>query len=188
MHVPAVVFGLLQISIFRFCNTLQEFQFSIMSQSFQSPLSPRIRRIVPTGNTAVDFTANQQRQALIDICEMSHSHPMHRVATRDFVRSLITNQSRATEIVQDNLFEKEVKTCNDFPLGFVLQWLLKATRLTSLDLGKIKCFDSAQLRQPCTMTRMWLAAASCPKIATARKLPPGFWTRGLWRQTKRSKI
>ena len=135
------------LDLFRFCNTLQEFQFSIMSQSFQSPLSPRIGRIVPTGNTAVDFTANQQRQALIDICEMSHSHPMHRVAARDFMRSLITNQSRATEIVQDNLFEKEVKTYNDLPLDFVLQWLLKATRLTSLDLGKIKCFDSAQLRQ-----------------------------------------
>ena len=149
MHVPAVVVGLLQISIsFGFATrTLQEFQFSTMSPSFQSPLSHRVGRIVPTGNTAVDFTANQQRQALIDICEMSHSHPMHRVAARDFMRSLISNQSRATEIVQDNLFEKEVKTYNDLPLDFVLQWLLKATRLTSLDLGKIKCFDSAQLRQ-----------------------------------------
>ena len=96
---------------------------------------------------SIDFSSHQQRNAFIDILEMSHMHPKHKVATRDFLRDLIANEQNAEEVQDGQLFEKDVPNYNSLPEDFIIVWLLKSTDLSSLDLGKIKNFDSQQPRQ-----------------------------------------
>ena len=74
-------------------------------------------------------------------------HPKHKVATRGFLRDLIANEQKAEEIQDGQLFEKDVPNYNSLPTDFIIVWLLKSIDLSSLDLGKIKNFDSQQPRQ-----------------------------------------
>jgi hypothetical protein len=89
---------------------------------------------------------DNQRSAMVDVCDILTSRPAYRTQARDFLVGLLKAETKASVASSDASFDESPPTLGQVDATWMAGYLVKSSKLSLEDLGKIKAFSGANIR------------------------------------------
>jgi hypothetical protein len=111
-----------------------------------SKLGKKVPLSKKTDDTTSHFMADNQRAAFIDVCDILTARPTYRTQSRDFLVGLLRAETKASVAKSDASFEDGPPTLGQVDPTWMAGYIVSRSKLTLEELGKIKAFSSANIR------------------------------------------